>query len=332
MYYNAAGRSPLCYAGGNDSSPTACGRQTKALNNQAFNNVTVLKNTSKGSGDVLTLSLSGPNRGGFGWGVAYTRTRATEVSGLTSSTANSGWLNRAVFNPNEEVAANSATLIRDRFSAQMNFAKAFFGKYKTTFGVVYEGREGRPYSWTFNNDVNGDGVAGNDLLYIPKAPGSGEVLFRLPVTTAITSQAALTAYQQQTAAAAEAKFWEIVNSQKGLRDSKGGVVGRNTSYSKFTNSFDVRVSQEVPGIFGKQKGTLTLDILNFGNLVNKRWGRVDEVAFGTGGNTRRWVNYAGIDPTTGKMIYSVNDPGDYTTKQTRGESQWAMQITAKYEF
>jgi hypothetical protein len=332
MYYNAAGRSPLCYAGGNDSSPTTCGRQTKALNNQAFNNVTLLKNTSKGSGDVLTLSLSGPNRGGFGWGVAYTRTRATEVSGLTSSTANSGWLNRAVFNPNEEVAANSATLIRDRFSAQMNFAKAFFGKYKTTFGVVYEGREGRPYSWTFNNDVNGDGVAGNDLLYIPKAPGSGEVLFRLPVTTAITSQAALTAYQQQTATAAEAKFWEIVNSQKGLRDSKGGVVGRNTSYSKFTNSFDVRVSQEVPGIFGKQKGTLTLDILNFGNLVNKRWGRVDEVAFGTGGNTRRWVNYAGIDPTTGKMIYSVNDPGDYTTKQTRGESQWAMQITAKYEF
>jgi hypothetical protein len=332
MYYNAAGRSPLCYSGGNDSSPTNCGRLVKALNNTAFNNVTLLQNTSKGSGDVLTLSLSGPNRGGFGWGVAYTRTRATEVSGLTSSTANSGWLNRAVFNPNEEVAANSATLIRDRFSAQANFSKAFFGKYKTTFGVVYEGREGKPYSWTFNNDVNGDGVAGNDLLYIPKAPGSGEVLFRSPVTTAITTQAALTAYQQQTAAAAEAKFWEIVNNHKGLRDSKGGVVGRNTSYSKFTNSFDVRVSQEVPGIFGKQKGTLTLDILNFGNLINKRWGRVDEVAFGTGGNTRRWINYAGIDPTTGKMIYSVNDPTDYTTKQTRGESQWAMQITAKYEF
>lgn len=332
MYYNAAGRSPLCYSGGNDSSPTACGRLTKALNNTAFNNVTLLQNTSKGSGDVLTLSLSGPNKGGLGWGVAYTRTRATEVSGLTSSTANSGWLNRAVFNPNEEVAANSATLIRDRFSAQMNFSKAFFGKYKTTFGVVYEGREGKPYSWTFNNDVNGDGVAGNDLLYIPKAAGSGEVLFRLPVTTAITTQAALTAYQQQTAAAAEAKFWSIVDGEPGLRNSKGGVVGRNAAYSKFTNSFDVRVSQEVPGFFGNNKGTLTLDILNFGNLINKRWGRVDEVAFGTGGNTRRWINYAGIDPTTGKMIYSVNDPGDYTTKQSRGESQWAMQITAKYEF
>lgn len=348
MFYNNNGRNPLCYAGGNDSSPTNCGtaapagntnqllstgRVVKALNNNRFNNVTVLKNTSKGDGDVLTLSLSGPNRGGFGWGVAYTRTRATEVSGLTSSTANSGWLNRAVFNPNEEVAANSATLIRERVSAQVNFSRAFIGKYKTTLGVVYEGREGRPYSWTFNNDANGDGVAGNDLLYVPKAPGSGEVLFRMPISgSTITSQAALTAYQQQTAAAAEAKFWEIVNSQPGLSKARGGVVGRNTAYSKFTNSFDVRVSQEVPGLFGKQKGTVTLDILNFGNLISKRWGRIDEIGFGTGGNTRRWINYAGIDPATGKMIYSVNDPGDYTTKQTRGESQWAMQITAKYEF
>jgi hypothetical protein len=347
MFYNNNGRNPLCYSGGNDSSPTTCGvaaptgntnplltsnRVTKALNNTAFNNVTVLKNTSKGDGDVLTLSLSGPNKGGFGWGVAYTYTRATEVSGLTSSTANSGWLNRAVFNPNEEVAANSATMIRNRFTGQMNWSKAFFGKYKTTFGVVYEGREGRPYSWTFNNDVNGDGVAGNDLLYIPKAPGSGEVLFRSPVTTAITSQAALTAYQQQTAAVAEAKFWSIVDANPGLRDSKGGVVGRNSSTSKFTNSFDVRVSQEVPGLFSGHKGSVTLDILNFGNLINKRYGRIDEIGFGTGGNTRRWINYAGIDPATGKMIYSVNDPGDYVTKQTRGESQWAMQITAKYEF
>ncbi|HEV6966911.1 MULTISPECIES: TonB-dependent receptor [Roseateles] len=339
MYYNAAGRNPLCYSGGNDSSPTNCGRVTKALNNQSYNNVTLLKNTSKGDGDVLTLSLQGPNKAGFGWGVAYSFTRATEVSGLTSSTANSGWLNRAVFNPNEEVAANSATMIRNRISGNVNFSKAFFGKYKTTFGMFYEGRTGHAYSWTFNNDVNGDGVAGNDLLYIPKAQGSGEVLFRLPVSgTAISGlpaaqqAAALSAYQQQTAAQAEAKFWAIVDANPSLRNYKGQVVGRNKAFSPFVNSFDVRLSQEVPGFFGNNKGVLTLDILNFGNLINKRWGRIDEVGFGTGGATRRWINYGGIDPATGKMIYSVNDPSDYTTKQTRGESQWAMQITAKYEF
>ncbi|HEY8877751.1 MAG TPA: TonB-dependent receptor [Roseateles sp.] len=332
MYYNAAGRNPLCYAGGNDSSPSNCGRLTKSMNNPKFNNVTVLKNTSKGDGDVLTLSLNSPNRSGLGWGVAYTFTRATEVSGLTSSTANSGWLNRAVFNPNEEVAANSATLIRNRFTGNVNWSKAFFGKYKTTFGMFYEGRTGHAYSWTFNNDVNGDGVAGNDLLYIPKGPGSGEVLFRSTNTGGTLNQAQLNNLMATTAATAEAKFWSIVDANPGLRNSKGKVVGRNASFSPFVNSFDVRVSQEVPGFFGNNKGTLTLDILNIGNLINKRWGRIDEIGFGTGGATRRWINYAGIDPATGKMIYAVNDPGDYVTKQTRGESQWAMQLTAKYEF
>jgi hypothetical protein len=332
MYYNAAGRSPLCYSNGNDSSSSSCGRLVKALNNNAYGNVTVVEKSKLGGGNALTLSITKPNRQGFGWGVAYTRTSATEVSPLTSSTANSNWLNRAVFNPNEEVAANSASLIRNRFNAQANWSKAFFGKYKTTFGVVYEGREGRPYSWTYANDMNGDGVSGNDLLYIPKGPGSGEVLFRLPVTTTISNAAALTAYQQSTAAAAEAKFWDIVDSTPGLRNAKGGVVGRNTSFSKFTNSFDVRVSQEVPGLFGKQKGVLTLDILNFGNLVNKRWGRIDEASFGAGGNVRNFVRYAGIDTATGKMIYSVNDPQDFINKQNRGESSWAMQVTARYEF
>ncbi len=332
MFYNAAGRSPLCYANGNDSSSTTCGRLVKSLNNSAYNNVTLASNTKKGDGDVLTLSLNSPTKAGFGWGVAYAWTRATEVSPLTSSVANSNWLNRAVFNPNEEVAANAATMIRNRFTANVNWAKAFVGAYKTSLGLFYEGRAGKPYSWTFNNDANGDGVAGNDLLYVPKAPGSGEVLFRLPVTTAITTQAGIDAYQQQTAASAEAKFWSIVDSNAGLRNNKGKVVGRNSSFSHFVNSFDMRVSQEVPGIFGKQKGTLSLDILNVGNFIKRSWGHIDEVGFGTGGNVRNFVNYAGIDPKTGKMIYSVNDPTDYTIKQQRNESQWAMQVTVKYEF
>lgn len=331
QYYNAGGSNPLCYSGSaNDSSPTGC-LSTRWLSNANFNTVTVVETTKKGSGNALTLSLSSPTRQGFGWGVAYTRTSATEVSPLTSSTSNSNWLNRSIFNPNEEVSANSASLIRNRVNAQMNFSKAFFGKYKTTFGMMYEGRDGRPYSWVYANDANGDGVSGNDLLYIPKGPGSGEVLFRLPTTAGITTQAALTAYQQQTAAAAEAKFWSIVDSEPGLRKYKGRVVGRNTAFSNFTNNFDVRVSQEVPGFFAGNKGVLTLDILNFGNLINKRWGRIDEAPFGAG-NSRTFVRYAGIDSATGKPIYSINDPQDFINKQTRGESSWAMQVTAKYEF
>ena len=88
MYYNAKGRDPLCYAGGNDSSPSSCGRLTKSLNNPNFANVTAVTRTSKGGGNAITLQLSQQVAKGFSWNAGYTRTSATEVSPLTSSTAN----------------------------------------------------------------------------------------------------------------------------------------------------------------------------------------------------------------------------------------------------
>ena len=330
LFWSAGGQSTNCWGAGGATPGTttglpACSGANAAIvrnnRNNTFNDVTVVEATSLGGGNAVTLSLNGPSRAGFGWGVAYTRTTSKEVSPLSSSTAFSQWANRPVFNPNEVVAANSVYTVRNRFSGSMNWSKAFIGRYKTSFGVFYEGRDGKPYSWTFNNDMNGDGVSGNDLLYVPKAPGSGEVIFRLPGQTAAASSVA-----------AEAKFWSIVDSDPSLRKAKGGATGRNTAFSQFTNSFDVRLSQEIPGFFGNHKGVLALDILNVGNLISNRYGRIDEIGFsdGSGGQVRRFVNYAGIE--NGKVVYSVNDPFTMTTKQNKGESQWAVQITARYEF
>ena len=332
MFWNAGGRNSACWDG--NATPLSTGAcatsatdperrpTTRFLNNRSYSDVTVVEETTLGSGNALTLSVSQSLRAlGVNWNAAFTRTTAKEVSPLTSSTAFSQWANRANFNPNENVAANSASLIRNRINASVSWSRAFMGSYKTSLGVFYEGREGRPYSWTFNNDMNGDGISGNDLLYVPTAQGSGEVLFRLPGQTVAAS-----------GAAAETKFWEIVNSEKGLNGTRGGAVSRTSGTASYTNIFDLRLSQEVPGFFGKHKGVLSLDIFNFGNLLNKKWGRIDEMGFsdGSGGNVRRWINFAGIEG--GKMVYSVNDPFTLDTKNNRGESAWAAQITVRYEF
>ena len=47
---------------------------------------------------------------------------------------------------------------------------------------------------------------------------------------------------------------------------------------------------------------------------------------------RHFLRFVGIDPASGKYIYSVRSPDDFTTRQVRGESQWAMQLTFRYEF
>ncbi|MFN4115605.1 MAG: TonB-dependent receptor domain-containing protein, partial [Inhella sp.] len=256
MFWNAAGMGTGCWTSGGTAPGNGCGAEQRANRNTNFNTVTLATPTDKGSGNAVTLSLTQRPMPGLRWSLAYTRTSMTEINPLTSSRAISNWTSRSIFNPNEEVAANSNYLIRDRISASVNWSKALIGKYKTTVGVFYEGREGKPYSWVFNNDMNGDGQAGNDLMYIPKAPGSGEVIFRA---------------SGLDAAQAEARFWRIVDSFQSLRDSKGKVVGRNTEFAPWTNSIDLRLSQEVPGLFKGNKGVLTLDLLNAGNMLNKRW-------------------------------------------------------------
>lgn len=329
LYYTPAALSGSCWSPTGallTTANTICaktaaseGTRNRALSNPNYNNVLLATGTDKGGGDSVTLTLgSSKPIGGLNWQVAYTRTSATEVSPLTSSVSNSNFNARSVFNPNENVDANSAYLVKDRFNASLNWSQALIGKYKTTVGVFYEGRKGKPYSWTYRNDLNGDGVSGNDLMYVPTAFGSGEVVFLGDTATNKTN---------------ETLFWSIVDSNKALRDAKGSVVKRNSAFSPFTNSFDVRVSQEIPGFSAKHKGVLTLDILNFGNLINNRWGRINEMNFqSAGGQRRTFVNYVGLD-ANGKYIYQVNPVvDDYTQRQVKGESQWAAQITARYEF
>ena len=327
MFWNAGGRNANCWNGATNPIVTgACAtgnnRPTnKALSNPNFANVTLIDKSSKGDGNALTLSLAGSIDKATRWTAALTRTTATEVSPLTSSTANSNFNNRAIYNPNEEVTANSSTLVPNRLNASINTTKTFFGKYKTTFGLYYEGKDGRPFSWTFANDMNGDSVV-NDLLYVPSRQGSGEVLFRAASGSTLT------------AAEAEQKFWDVVETSSALREARGGVVKRNSDFSPFTNQFDLRISQEVPGFSPKHRGIFTFDFLNVGNMLNKEWGRINEVGFrdGSGGLARQFVNFAGIDQATGKTVYAVNDPSDLTLKQNKGESQWAVQVTAKYQF
>ncbi len=319
LFWTEQGYTASCAngTGGFNSTGACAGFRSRALSNAAYTNVIVARETKKGDGNLATISLSNGRSRGLRWTASYTWTDATEVSNLSSSTSNSNWSGRAIFNPNEEVAGKSAYLIKDRVTLSLAWDKAFFGTYKTSFGVFYEGRSGKPYSWTFNNDMNGDGVNSNDLMYIPKAFGSGEVIFRGDTATSKVN---------------EQKFWDIVNKDEMLKGSAGGVIGRAGSRAPWTNSFDMRLSQEVPGLFAGHKGALVFDFMNVGNMINKRWGRINEVGFASaGGNSRSFVDYAGMQD--GKYVYQVRDQvEDYVTKQAKGESQWAVQVTARYEF
>ena len=326
LYYNAAGLNPRCFdvngsvvanaaavatgcarASGTSFSSNVSARGNRNTLQRGYNDAIIARSTSKGESQQLTFSLSKPfNDSDWYWQAAYTYTNADEVSPLTSSTSSSQLGNVAIFQSNEEVTGTSSYEIRDRFSAAVSWKHAFFGDNNTSVSMFYEGRSGRPYSYTFDNDANGDGRA-NDLLYIPKAPGD----------------------VQFGSAAEETAFWNYVASDEYLSSHRGRIAERNEARGAWVNQFDMRIAQEIPGFMQGHKAEIALDILNVGNLLNKKWGQIEENSFP---GYRGIVEYGGVDSATGKYVYRFNTPDSLNIYDDKGISRWAGQVSFRYKF
>lgn len=314
IFWNAAGRDPDNSAGSRGMQDGQFGARVKANRPSDIGDVLVARNTNKGKSQQLTLGFNKPMLRDWAWSAAYTYTYATEVSPLTSSQNTSNWGNTPTFQANQELAYDSRYAIRDRITGTLEWKHNFFGDNATRIGLVYEGRSGRPYSAIFFNDANGDGATTNDLFYVPKGPG--DVIF--------TGGEAM-----------EKAFFDFLAQNPDLAMYQGSVVPANALRTGWINSFDLRISQEIPGFWDGHKAELTLDVMNIGNLIDKDWGLVDDYGFFS---TQRVANYAGIDPTTGKYVYTFTG-GDSSAiqennndKGNTGISRWSVQVGFKYKF
>jgi hypothetical protein len=195
----------------------------------------------------------------------------------------------------------------------------FFDGYPTTASLFYDGRSGRPFSYTFIGDANGDGVNGNDLFFIP-APGQVQ-------------------FTTRSTAADIAAFQRYIEEVGYLRDNQGRFANRNANRSPSVHQFDVRLSQQLPGFFGDNRAELFLNIQNIGNLIDKDWGLIEEYGFPL---TASFARFAGVDPATGRIVYDVSNlvneaNGQFffpspTRADAIGQSRWGLQVGFRYEF
>ena len=322
MYYNDAGLNAAAW--GNSLSSATGGRQR--YNRLPYaGDVMLARNTDEGRSQQFTVSLEKPMANNWSWLLAYTYTAAKEVSPLTSSQNTSNWNNNPLFNANVPVLNDSRYAIKDRITGAITFKKAFFGDYSTTASLFYEGRSGRPFSYVFWNDANGDSRTFNDLFYVPN--GVGDVVFRNP--------------------AEEAAFFEWLSDNPELARYAGGVAPANAFRAGWTNSFDLRVSQELPGFMKGHKSSLSLDVMNIGNLLNKKWGLIEDAGFNS---NIAVANFSGLCTTAaigsgvcpagseGKYVYRFTGAQDLQVQEVNGDgvntgvSRWSAQVTFRYEF
>ena len=332
LYWNPNSVRPF----GNTSTGATATNPARFRNNSFFGDVFLINNTNKGKSQQFTVSLTQPFSvdSDWSWTLGYTYTNATEVGSLTSSTAGSGYGSQLGFNVNEEVSNTARYEIQDRFTGSLEWNHKFFGDYETRVGVVYEGRSGRPYSYIFNNDANGDNRTFNDLFYVPAA---GEVLFGSlnPTTGAFTRDPVM-----------EQRFWDWLYANPDLAKYMGSEAPENAFRAGWVNTFDVRIAQELPGFFDGHKSKIWLDIQNIGNMLNDDWGHIVDYGFNANNAVANLVGICRVNcpaGMTGKYVYGYRSGTEFgqatalglptnADGQTNGISQWSLQVGLKYEF
>lgn len=324
LYWNARGLDPAF----RDTFGITDGRN--GVGNRFFRpagvgDVFLLRNTSEGESQQLTVGLDKPMVDNWSWSFAYTYTAATDVTPLTSSQNSSNWGSTLIRNQGEDVAYDSRYAIKDRFTGSLQWKHNFFGDNETRVGMFYEGRSGRPFSYIFRNDANGDGGGFNDLFYVPNGPG--DVIW--------TGGAAM-----------EASFFAYLADNPELSAYQGQIAPANGFRTGFVNNFDVRVSQELPGFAEDHKAVLALDIMNIGNLLNEDWGVIEDYGFNS---TQQLANYSGVCTATvtplcpagsqGRYVYTWTGPGtgpgvqeNNNDKGNTGVSRWSVMLSFRYQF
>jgi outer membrane receptor protein involved in Fe transport len=278
-------------------------------------------NQSKDRAYNLTVGLQRRFLNNYSGSLHYTYSRAWDVQSFTSSTAFSQYRFGRVWGGDQR----DQTATRSMFEQPHRIVAT--GTYtlptKTDVTVMYVGESGTPYGYVVNGDPNGDGITLNDPIYVPR-----NVTDPNEITFAATRTYGGTVYTSAQMAAALERF---IDDTPCLRNNRGRLLPRNECDNPWTNEINVSLRQSLQTLRG-QNVTLQLDIFNFANLLNDRWGHSPTAGFGS----QSLLDYVTRTPSTAPLesatpVYAFN-PGYRKFLSENIFSVYQIQLQARYSF
>ena len=265
-----------------------------------------MENVSKGYSYSLSASVERAFEMGLSLAASYTFGHSYSVCDVPSTSSSSNWNRTYNLDLNNPQLALSAYDIPHKVSFVATYHKRYSPLFDVTASLVYQMTSGQRYSVTFGEsvDFNGDGVFGSTLMYIP-------------------TEAELSMMQFADATSAEA--WNsYIEADSYLSSHRGEFAERNAMQAPAEHRIDLHLAHGF--YFGKQsrrKVELSVDVMNFGNLLCRHWGSYYNIS-GWRMQPVSVVGKSGDEPvykfTSGKL--SFDDLA----------SRWHMQLGARILF
>ncbi|MEO5788503.1 carboxypeptidase regulatory-like domain-containing protein [Gelidibacter sp.] len=279
-------------------------------------NAYMLSNTSKGWGAIGNITVNAEPVDDLRLMLAYTYTESKEITGMPGSNASSAYGGLVGVNgPHLPELQRSQYVVPSKVIGSAGYKLPWsndFAKSATLINVFYSGFSPSGYSYTYANDMNGDGIS-TDLIYIPSQ--RGDIKFKTQ--------------------ADEDAFFNFMEQDKYLKNNKGKYAEANAVRSPWVHTFDLRLTREYYINVGETRNTLqfSLDFLNVGNLINSEWGVAKNNAISNNGKILR---YEGKD---------ANNVPSYSFAKVKNEYPvstfdynyfygltWKLQVGARYSF
>jgi len=265
---------------------------TATASNPAITGLYYMTNTNQGYSYFVTGQLQKSFTNGFYFNVAYTHSGSEDVND-GGSTASTIWSSRQVAgNPNADNLSNSSYVEPNRIIASAAYKKEYWKNTSTSIGLIYEVANNGAISYITSGDPNGDGAT-NDLMWIPRKQGDIELVPDFTGDTRTPTQ-----------------IWNQLNNfisqDSYLNSHRGQFAQRNGVILPYFQRLDLHLAQDFFVKSGKVKNTIeiSVDIINFGNLIDRNWGLYQDSFNGFNSGSTTVLKYQGIDATTGQAKYS----------------------------
>ncbi len=285
--------------------------------NQNFTNVFALTNTTKGY--RYNISLNAEYKTDFSYssiGYSYGESKDISSTVRSSPAANYEW-NQALFGNDPELSFSNYDL-RHKIIYSQSLKYTIGESRDLLISMIYSGRSGSPFSFVYQGDLNNDGSSRNDLIFIPNTSSDIALVDITDANGAIISGS---------------KQWqnlnEYIQNNDYLSANRGAHAVRNGANTPWNHQLDMKIE------FGqylskKNRLSVSLDIFNVFNLLNKNWGNLFFVP-NVVNSSVSLLKFEGIEDNTPQ--YSFNIPADQEPWIVDSfNSRWRIQVGVKYDF